>query len=240
MAEVIGPFAIDGTPEQIATVRGMAQKLSGVLGARISTIGVVFRPGDQLKKKAGTKFTPRGLTLNDGHRILMHESIEDYDVDRTFAHEVMHCLDHQWFTDQQRLDICALMVPVATQWDAKDYRDRAYEAFACYASAALGGFRWPVYTEFYDHKVPKTSWPALADLSLKDYGPATPAPEPEPTPTDPRDQQIADLQHQVDVLSATVESLGALNEELKAQVASDAGVIASLQSQIAAAKTALQ
>jgi hypothetical protein len=203
MSEVIGPFTIDGTKEQIDAISDTAKKLAGALPDQLKDVDVVFRSGDQLKKKAHTAFTPRGLTPN-GHRILMHERVDKYDADRTFAHEVMHALDFQWLTNKQRRDITGLMEPLADKWDAKEYHNRVYEAFACYASAAFGEFKWPVYTEFYVHDVPKKKWPELKTLVLEDLGPADPAPDPDPTPSDDRDERIVELEAQLAQCEAKV------------------------------------
>jgi hypothetical protein len=183
------------------------------LGSRVKDIVVLFKPGDELKQKAGTSFTPRGLVRGNGHRILMHEKIGKYDEVKTFAHEVMHCLDDQWFTDAQRLEIAALMDAPAAKWDAKSYNERAYEAFACYGSAALGGFDSPPYTEFYDRTIAKPLWPTVAATALKDFGPATPAPEPEPTPTDPKDDEIAALKLELGQKRKLLEELATGNDE---------------------------
>lgn len=156
----------------------MATTLIEALGDRIEPVSVVLKTGDEMPERSdgGPSF---GFWKAGQREIWLWEETDEYPVDKTFAHEAMHVVDTDWLTRGQRLDIIELMSPTPTAWGDQSiggvihkYVALPFEVFAVYASAAIGGFQRPAYMALFKRRVTVDKWPTLAELTLRDDGPA--------------------------------------------------------------------
>lgn len=168
----VGPWTLQGTDAQNATLQPMAVKMAATLAlpdgrSRVRDAKVRVLPRSQMpwarepdeNGKGGIR--ARGY-WNGSNMLLADDLFPNADLARkTFAHEGIHQLDDQWMLRTNRRDIKPLFEPDATGWPA--------EPFAVFGSAALFGFTNPPYQNFYPGaKIPVTEWPKVKEYALRD------------------------------------------------------------------------
>ena len=168
-------FIIDGTKDQTDTIDATATALRDMLGTRIKDdVNVIFKPDDKMKKRAdgGTAY---GFWSSKPRVISLWGDIGEYNVVKTFIHEVMHVLDTDWLTPDQRSEILKLMVPKPDDWrdqridgQKMKYVSDPSEVFAVYASAAVGDLEKPAYTGMYKRRIDKAEWGGLKSIIMRD------------------------------------------------------------------------
>lgn len=212
---VIGPWTLKGTDAQNAILKPMAENMHGVLllpdgTSRVKPCNVMVRKRDEMPWARKPDAAGKGGIRAEGfwtgkNQLLADDLFSKPELTRkTFAHETMHQLDDQWMLNSNRRDIKPLFDPDAAGWPS--------EPFAVYGSAALFGFTRPPYKRFYpEYTIPRSSWPSVKQIALRDDRPPTVTP-PDPcaeceAQLDAANLLIADLKTQVEALEGNKDTL---------------------------------
>ena len=166
-------FDIIGTQIQKDSISGMADALTATLGNKIKDVTVVFKAADDMKRRSDGG-PSNGYWTRSKRQISLREELDEYNVEKTFAHEVMHVVDTDWLTDDQRKEIVKLMDPPPEDWkdmaidgERMKYVSDPSEVFAVYASAAIADLEKPAYTRMYLRSIVQPRWGDLKSLIMR-------------------------------------------------------------------------